>query len=98
MARPKIKAIRNISLSPNPSLGTQRLTMDITLSLVGLNHKQVGHMAANMILIASSVTAKDLLETSVVCQYLMCQPNKDKKKGIRHTCASLPTLGHSSAA
>lgn len=47
--------------------------MDITLALVCLHHEQIGHMATNMILVAGSVAAEDLLETSVavsiLCEY-----------------------------
>lgn len=43
-------------------LGTSRLTMNITLTLVSLNHKEVSHMTPNVVLVASSVTAKDFLE------------------------------------
>lgn len=38
--------------------------MDITLTLVCLHHKQVGHMAGNVILVAGSIATKDLLQTN----------------------------------
>lgn len=38
--------------------------MDITLTLVGLHHKQVGHMASDVILVAGSIATKDFLETN----------------------------------
>lgn len=37
--------------------------MDITLTLVGLHHKQVGHMAGNVILVAGGIATKDFLQT-----------------------------------
>lgn len=37
--------------------------MDIALPLVGLHDKQVGDMSANVVLVAGSVAAKDLLES-----------------------------------
>lgn len=39
--------------------------MNITLSLVGLYDKQVGHVTANVVLVARSVTAKDLLKSVI---------------------------------
>ena len=38
--------------------------MNITLALIRLCHKQVCDMSANAILIANSITAKDLLESN----------------------------------
>lgn len=38
--------------------------MDITLTLIGLHHKQVGHMAGDMILVAGSIATKDFLQTN----------------------------------
>ena len=43
-------------------LGTSRLTMNITLTLVSLDHKEVSHMTPNVVLVASSVTTEDFLE------------------------------------
>lgn len=38
--------------------------MDITLTLVGLYHKQVSHMAGNVILVTGSVATEDFLQTN----------------------------------
>lgn len=37
--------------------------MNVTLALIGLDHKQVGYMACNVVLVTSSVTAEDFLQT-----------------------------------
>ena len=61
MARPRIKAAEwSVSAQSNESWA---LTMDITLALVRLHHKQVGHMPPNMILVACRIATKDFLET-----------------------------------
>lgn len=58
--------------------------MDITLALVRLHHKQIGHMASDMIFVAGGITTKHFLETngrvSESCH--RCQ-KKDKKTYIR---------------
>lgn len=36
--------------------------MNITLTLVSLDHKEVSHMTPNVVLVASSVTTEDFLE------------------------------------
>lgn len=50
--------------------------MDITLTLVGLHHKQVGHMAGNVILVAGSIATKDFLQTNTN----VSKPNQKKKQ------------------
>lgn len=37
--------------------------MDIALALVRLHHKQVGHMAADVVFVAGRIAAEDFLET-----------------------------------
>jgi hypothetical protein len=36
--------------------------MNIALTLVGLHHEQIGHMATNMVFITGSITTKYFLE------------------------------------
>lgn len=55
--------------------------MDITLTLVGLHHKQVGHMAGNVILVAGSIATKDFLETNTN----VSKANPKKKSQNRET-------------
>lgn len=62
------------------------LTMNITLALVGLDHKQIGYMTSDVVLVASSITAKDFLQTvEIDSQYPVVERTKEKRK---HTSAS----------
>lgn len=58
--RPTQNQTYTVSIITN---GENKLTMDITLSLVGLHNEQIGHMPTNMVLIASGITTKDLLKS-----------------------------------
>ena len=42
--------------------------MDITLALVRLHDKEVGHVSANMVLVAGRVAAEDLLQSVAINQ------------------------------
>lgn len=41
----------------------EALTVNIALALVGLHHKQIRHMATDMVLVAGGITTKDFLKT-----------------------------------
>ena len=41
-----------------------RLTMDVTLSFVGLGDEEIRHMSSNVVLITDSVSSKHLLKSA----------------------------------
>lgn len=55
--------------------------MDITLTLVGLHHKQIGHMAGDMILVAGSVATEDFLQTNAN----VSKATQKEKRTEKHT-------------
>ena len=67
--------------------------MNIALALVGLHHKQVGHMTGNVVLVARSITAKHLLQTESTVSI-----RKSSQRSKKHTLESWPGHDRSSDA
>lgn len=80
IARPTIKAVA-VSILPSNLERRKVLTVNVTLALIGLHHKQVGHMAGNMVLVTGRIAAQNLLQSISRLAFI---PKRKQEQG-RHT-------------
>ena len=68
------------------------LTMDVTLALIGLHHKEVRRVACDMILITCCIAAQNLLQSVIIeCQSTIMSIQERERGGSRiyiHTSES----------